>query len=233
MRIGLGSGSTAAWLSHCLGERIRAEGLRFTAVATSRTMARLARREGIALMAPQDMRQLDLTIDGADEVDAAMTLVKGGGGALLQEKITAAASARMVVIIDRSKQVPVLGAFGLPLEVVPFGWQATRRQITRRLAALGLNGAAALRQHNGQPFVSDEGHYIIDLQPGRIAAPASLDSALKQIPGVIETGLFMDMCDSVVVGHPDGSVRVHNAQRGPETATTHQESNKGENRHGV
>ena len=209
MKVGLGTGSTAAWLVRCLGRRVREEGLRITCVPTSRRTAELAREEGIRVVTLQQARWLDLTIDGADEFDPGLNLIKGGGGAHLQEKIVATASDRMVAITDDSKRVKVLGAFPLPLEVIPFGWQATRVLVEEMLASLGYAEPQVTMRMNGQEqFVTDEGNRILDLHLGRIRQLRELSMVLNQVPGVVENGLFIDICDAVVVGHRDGSVTV-------------------------
>lgn len=215
MRVGLGTGSTAAWLVRLLGEAVREDGLRITAVPTSRRTHDLARQVGIPLATLDELRWLDITIDGADEFDARLNLIKGGGGALLQEKIVATASDRMVVIADISKQVERLGAFALPVEVVPFGWQTTKALIEEALVGLDVMGrTAALRMDHERPFVTDEGHYILDLHLRRIGNARQLAMVLNQVPGVVENGLFIDICDVAVVGHGDGMVEVRDINNG-------------------
>ncbi len=151
----------------------------------------------------------DLTIDGTDEADAELNLIKGGGGALLREKIVAAASGRMIAIADASKQVATLGAFPLPVEVVPFGIGATRRAIAEILAGADVLGSdIGVRQAGEAPFRTDGGHLILDLRLRRIGAPAALDAALRAVPGVVETGLFCGICDLLVLGHGDGRTDV-------------------------
>ncbi len=209
MRIGLGSGSTAAWFTRLLAERMAAEGLRVTAVPTSSGTARLAAELGVPLTRIDTVERLDLTVDGADEFDPALNLIKGGGAALLQEKIVAAASARLVIIADPAKRVTRLGAFPLPVEVVRFGWPVTRKAIETALKPLGLGGRrTSVRQGDAGPLVTDEGHHIIDLHLGEIPDVAALAAALTAIPGVVEHGLFVGMTDSVILGHPDGSAEV-------------------------
>ena len=205
MRVGLGTGSTAAWLVRRLGERVRDEGLKIRGVPTSSRTAELARAEGIEIVTLDVAGWLDIAIDGADEVDPELNLIKGGGGALLQEKIVAAASDRMVVIADAGKMVERLGAFPLPVEVVPFGWKVTQRLIEEQLVSMDVAGReSALRMAGEAPYVTDEGNHILDLALGRIGHPRQLALALNQVPGVVETGLFVDICDSVVIGHEDG-----------------------------
>ncbi|MCC6006453.1 MAG: ribose-5-phosphate isomerase RpiA [Rhodobacteraceae bacterium] len=215
MRVGLGTGSTAAWLVRLLGEAVREEGLRITAVPTSDRTRDLARQVGIPLATLDDLRWLDITIDGADEFDGRLNLIKGGGGALLQEKIVATASDRMVVIADISKRVETLGAFALPVEVVRFGWQTTKDLIEEALVGLDVMGrTAALRLNHDRPFVTDEGHYILDLHLRRIGNARQLSLVLNQVPGVVENGLFIDICDVAVVGHGDGVVEVRDINNG-------------------
>ncbi len=220
MKVGLGTGTTAAFLVRRLGERVRAEGLRITAVATSSRTAALAREEGIAVADLGEVLRLDLTVDGADEVDGQFHLIKGGGGALLQEKIVAAASDRVVIIADAAKQVETLGAFPLPVEVVRFGWQATQGLVEEALVGLDVLGRAArVRMQGDAPLVTDEGHHILDLHLRRIGNPRQLSLVLNQVPGVVENGLFIDICDALVVGHADGRVetREFGAARAEET----------------
>lgn len=215
MRVGLGTGSTAAWLVRCLGERVRSESLRITGVPTSTRTAELARDVGIDICTLEEARWLDLTIDGADEIDGDMNLIKGGGGALLQEKIVATASDQMIVIADASKHVDALGAFPLPVEVIPFGWQTTKTLLEETLIGLDVMGrATSLRMNGDAPFVTDEGNYIVDLHLNRIGNCRQLSLILNQIPGVVENGLFIDICDIVVTGESDGSVRVQDINEG-------------------
>jgi ribose 5-phosphate isomerase A len=204
MRVGLGTGSTAAHLVARLGERAR-EGLRFTAVATSEATARLARDAGLSTRTLDEAGWLDLTIDGADEFDPDLALIKGAGGALLREKIVAACSDRMVVIADPSKRVETLGAFPLSVEVVPFGWSVTKALLEEAMAGLGLGKVEARpRIRGGRAFETDGGNRVLDLHLGRIENPGRTSVAINQIPGVVENGLFVDLCDAVVIGHPDG-----------------------------
>lgn len=209
MRLGIGTGSTADWMTRRLALRIQAEGLRITGVPTSARTAALARSLGIPLTTLDEAGWLDLTIDGADEFDDRLNLVKGGGGALLHEKIVASASDRMVVIADEGKRVAQLGAFPLPVEVIPFGAASTRQLVEEALAKLGLPRQAAFRQAGGAAYVTDEGNRILDLTLGTIPDPAALSLALNQIPGVVENGLFIDICDAVIIGHPDGRAELH------------------------
>jgi len=215
MKLGLGSGSTAAWMVRCLAERIRDEGLQVTAVATSRRTADLARELGVPLVGMDAVKWLDLTIDGADEFDVNLNLIKGGGAALLHEKIVATASDRMIVIADAAKEVAQLGAFPLPVEVVPFGWQTTRALIEETLYSLDVLGREVkLRMNRTRPLRTDEGNHILDLHLTRIGNPRQLALVLNQIPGVVENGLFIDICDVVVIGNGDGRVTVRDINSG-------------------
>lgn len=215
MRVGLGTGSTAAWLVRCLGEMVEEEGLRFTAVPTSTRTAELAREVGIPVTSLDEARWLDLTIDGADEFDTDLNLIKGGGGALLQEKIVATASDQMVVIADAGKEVENLGAFPLPVEVIPFGWQTSQALIEETLVSMDVLGrSATLRMNGDAPFVTDEGNHILDLHLNRIGNARQLALVVNQIPGVVENGLFIDICDTVIIGYGDGNVEVRDINEG-------------------
>ena len=215
MKLGLGTGSTAAWMVRCLAERVQAEGLRLTCVPTSSRTAELARSLGLVVTGFDEAGWLDLTIDGTDEFDADLNLIKGGGGALLMEKIVATASDRMVVITDSTKEVRALGAFPLPVEVVPFGWQASRLLIEELLGSMDVMGTqATLRMNGSVPYVTDEGNHILDLALGRIGNPRQLALALNQVPGVVENGLFIDICDAVIIGHHDGRVQLRDLTEG-------------------
>ncbi|MEM1388552.1 MAG: ribose-5-phosphate isomerase RpiA [Pseudomonadota bacterium] len=219
MRVGLGTGSTAAWMVRCLGELVREDGLRIKGVPTSSRTAELARKVGIQVMTLDDAKWLDLTIDGADEFDPDLNLIKGGGGALLQEKIVATASDRMVVISDASKKVAKLGGYPLPVELVRFGWQTTKALIEETISGLDVLGeSAALRLNGDAPYVTDEGNYILDLHLKRIGNARQLSLVLNQIPGVIENGLFIDICDVAVTGYAEGRVEVDDINAG-----THEE----------
>lgn len=215
MKVGLGTGSTAAWLVRCLGEMVRDEGLRFQGVPTSERTAELARSEGIDVITLEEARWLDVTIDGTDEYDPDLSLIKGGGGAHLREKVVATASDRMVVIADASKRVETLGAFPLPLEVIPFGWQITKTLVEETLIGMDVLGRdVALRMNGSDPYVTDEGNHILDLRLNRIGNPRQLSLVLNQIPGVVENGLFIDICDAVVIGYGDGRVEVKDLSKG-------------------
>jgi ribose 5-phosphate isomerase A len=209
MRLGLGTGSTAAWFVRLVAARVRREGLSVTAVATSSATARLAAAEGLAVVDLDRAGQLDLTVDGADEVDPGLNLIKGGGAALLQEKIVAAASARMVVIADTGKRVDRLGAFPLPVEIVRFGAGVTRGAVEAALARMDVERRrVTLREGGSGPVVTDEGHYLLDLHLGRIGDAEELSAALNAIPGVVENGLFLGMAESVIYGREDGSTEM-------------------------
>jgi ribose 5-phosphate isomerase A len=207
MRLGLGTGSTARHFVELLGEKVKA-GLDVVGVPTSEATKSDAERAGIRLSSLDETPELDVTVDGADEIDPQLTLIKGGGGALLREKIVAAASASMIVIADESKWVAVLGKFPLPIEVVPFGLEATRRAVA---AACGLeagSSALALRQtRNGHVFVTDGGHFILDATLGRIPDPKGLAGRLAAIPGVVEHGLFIGLARTAILAGP-GGIRV-------------------------
>ena len=215
MRVGLGTGSTAAWLVKCLGEMVRNDGLRIKGVPTSSRTAQLAREAGIEVISLDEAKWLDLTIDGADEYDSNLNLIKGGGGAHLQEKIVATASDQMVVIADIGKQVETLGAFPLPVEVIPFGWQTTKTLLEETLIGMDVLGRmTTLRMNGDHPFITDEGNHIIDLHLNRIGNARQLSLVLNQIPGVVENGLFIDICDVIVIGHGDGRVEVRDINHG-------------------
>ncbi|WP_377512759.1 ribose-5-phosphate isomerase RpiA [Octadecabacter sp. R77987] len=215
MRVGLGTGSTAAWLVKCLGEMVQKDGLRIKGVPTSSRTAQMAREVGIEVISLDEAKWLDLTIDGADEYDGNLNLIKGGGGAHLQEKIVATASDQMVVIADIGKQVETLGAFPLPVEVIPFGWQTTKTLLEETLIGMDVLGrTTSLRMNGDHPFITDEGNHIIDLHLNRIGNARQLSLVLNQIPGVVENGLFIDICDAVVIGHGDGRVEVRDINQG-------------------
>jgi ribose 5-phosphate isomerase A len=204
MRLGLGTGSTAKHFVELLAERVRG-GLDVIAVPTSEATRAQAERLGITLTTLDETPQLDLTIDGADEIAPDLTLIKGGGGALLREKIVAAASARMLVIADDSKWVSMLGRFPLPVEIAPFGAAATRRAVEDATAAAGCPGPALLRKGpNGHAFVTDGGHWLLDAQLQRIGYPQSLAARLSAVPGVMEHGLFIGLAGTAIVAGPDG-----------------------------
>ncbi|XGA33055.1 ribose-5-phosphate isomerase RpiA [Virgibacillus sp. CBA3643] len=196
MKVGLGSGSTVYWMIKKLGEYVE-QGLDVTGVPTSETTAHWAKEFGVALTDFSEIKQLDVTIDGADEVDENLHLIKGGGGALLREKIVASAAKELIIIVDSSKKVAHLGAFPLPVEVVPFGWEVTANNIST------LGCEPKLRQKDGEVFVSDNGNYILDCPFDTISDPVKLHKDVKSHVGVVETGLFIGMADKVVVGEGD------------------------------
>ena len=204
MRLGLGTGSTAKHFVELVGERVRA-GLDIVAVPTSEATRADAERCGIRLTTLDETPELDLTVDGADEIAPDLSLIKGGGGALLREKIVAAASASMIVIADQSKWVAKLGRFALPIEVAPFGYSATRRAVKKAIAAMGGAGPLTLRQgKDGHAFVTDGGHWIIDAALGRIDDPEAMAHALSGVPGVMEHGLFVGLARMAIIGGADG-----------------------------
>lgn len=209
MRLGIGTGSTAAVFVELLGERVRA-GLDIVGVPTSEATHAAATSAGIRLATLDELPELDLTIDGADEVDERLRLIKGGGAALLREKIVACASRHMVVIADAAKRVETLGAFPLPIEVNAFGLVATKLAVEAAIARAGCSGAVSLRlDPAGAPLVTDGGHRILDARLGRIPDPEALSSALGAVPGVVEHGLFLGIADAAILAHAvDGRAEV-------------------------
>ena len=203
MRLGIGTGSTAEFFVRSLAGRVR-DGLDVVGVPTSERTRDLATRLGIRLETLESLPELDLTVDGADELDTQLSLIKGGGGALLREKIVAAASGQMIVIADSSKAVSMLGRFPLPVEVVPFGLGATTNAVMRVLGDLGLPQKLELRGGAEHPFVTDGGHYILDAHLGAIPQAATLASRLVEIPGVVEHGLFIGLATKAYVAGNDG-----------------------------
>lgn len=204
MRLGIGTGSTAEEFVRLLAEKV-AGGLRVEGVPTSERTARLCLELGVPLKSLDELPELDLTIDGADEVDGRLRLIKGGGGALLREKIVACASRRMIVIADESKVVETLGAFKLPIEVNPFGLVATRIAIEKLATRLGLSGVIDLRASGDGTFTTDGGHYILDASFGRIPDADALARNLNDIPGVVEHGLFINIASLAVIAGPAGA----------------------------
>ena len=203
MKLGLGTGSTARRFVDLLGAKVAA-GLKIIGVPTSQATHTQAERLGIPLATLEEEPQLDLTIDGADEIDPRLQLIKGGGGALLREKIVAASSRRMLVIVDASKKVARLGAFPLPVEVVPFGLGSTRLRLERVCEKLGLAGEVTLRTRNGETFVTDGGHYILDGAFGAIPDAERLAAAIRGLPGVVEHGLFLNLASVALVAATGG-----------------------------
>jgi ribose 5-phosphate isomerase A len=202
MRLGLGTGSTAALFIEALAARV-ADGLKVTGVPTSQATRRQAEKLGIALV-ELDETELDLTIDGADEIDPALNLIKGGGGALTREKIVAASSRRMVVVADASKQVTTLGRFPLPVEIVSFGASSTARRIGEAARRVACEGEIVLRRAGDNPVVTDNGNWIFDCHFGAIPDPAGLARALCEVPGVVEHGLFVGLCTGAIIGTAHG-----------------------------
>ncbi|MBV9105937.1 MAG: ribose-5-phosphate isomerase RpiA [Verrucomicrobia bacterium] len=208
MTIGLGSGTTSRWFVRILGERV-AQGLRVTGVPSSKSTGQLATEVGVALADLNDVDQLDLTIDGADEIDGKGQMIKGGGANLLWEKIVACASKKMVCIVDESKLVEGLGRFPLPVEVIPFAWRSTERHLRALFKENGL-GDPKIDMRGGleKPLITDSGHYLLDCHLEKIPEPESLGANLKQIPGVVEHGLFIGIATDAVVGHASGESEV-------------------------
>jgi ribose 5-phosphate isomerase A len=201
MRLGIGTGSTAEEFVRLLAEKV-AEGFEVRGVPTSERTARLCLELGVPLNSLDELPELDLTIDGADEVDASLRLIKGGGGALLREKIVAAASRKMIVIADETKVVETLGAFPLPIEVNGFGLTSTRIAIERTATRLGLTGAIEQRKSGDANYKTDGGHYILDASFGRISDAEALASSLNVIPGVVEHGLFINLASLAIIAGP-------------------------------
>lgn len=198
MTIGVGSGSTVYWLIAELGERVK-NGLFFRAIPTSKKTATLATQQNIPLADLNDVDKIDLTIDGADEIDPHLQLIKGGGGALLQEKMVAAASRELLIIADHTKLVSRLGKFPLPLDVIPFGWKQVQRHILET-----YHIEATLRMNGNKPFVTDHGNYILDCNFQHIEHADVLTYELNAFPGVVENGLFINMAELALIGFPDG-----------------------------
>jgi len=207
MVVGLGTGSTARHMVVALGEKVRA-GMKLRGVPTSHETAELAMKCGIPLIDTENTWTTDVAIDGADQVDPHFNLIKGGGGALLKEKIVAASARQFIVLVDHTKREPVLDhSFTLPVEVLPFGWGNTARAIE----AL-TKSHVVLRQRNGAPYETEAGHFIVDVYLARIDNPRELEIHLNEIPGVVETGLFVGRTDLLIVGTPQG-VETHRAVR--------------------
>ena len=204
MKLGLGTGSTAAKFVDLLGARVKA-GLDVICVPTSDVTQKQAESLGIRLTSLDDEPFLDLVVDGADEIDHRLRLIKGGGGALLREKIVATASNRMIVIADYTKKVEMLGKFPLPVEIVRFGFRASAKMVETMASDVGCTGDIKLRTNaDGTPFVTDGGNYILDLHLQRIAEPDVLAESIRLIPGVVEHGLFLGLADAAIIAGPDG-----------------------------
>jgi ribose 5-phosphate isomerase A len=202
--IGLGTGSTARHFILALGEKVKA-GFRIRGVPTSHETAELARSQHIPLLDGGDDWEIDVAVDGADQIDPRLNLIKGGGGALLKEKIVAAAARQFIVVADETKLVPVLaGGFPLPIEVATFGWLSTARLVEAASAELGCSGKAVLRGKGGQRFRTEAGNYILDLHLPRIEDPATWETRLNEIPGVVETGLFVGRAQIAIIASAKG-----------------------------
>ena len=196
--VGLGTGSTAAFAIKGLGRLVR-EGLRIAGVPTSTRSEQLARKVGIPIVDLNECSRVDITIDGADQVDDRFDMIKGGGGALIREKLVAIASDREVIVVDRSKLVSQLGGpVPLPVEVLPFGWRLASRFLQE------LGGVPRLRQSGGVPFESDNGNYILDCDFGAIPDAGTLEKRVRQVPGVVESGLFVGLADMLIIGSESG-----------------------------
>lgn len=198
---GIGTGSTVYYFIHALAQKVK-EGLTITAVVTSKQSDDLAQQLGITVTNLNDVDTIDITIDGADEADKQLRLIKGGGGALLQEKMVAAASQKLIVIADDNKIVDQLGKFPLPVEVISYGWKQTQKHISK----LGCD-KIVLREKAGAPFITDHGHYILDCHFEKIEQASLLSQQLNDIPGVVENGLFIDMASAVIIGKEDGTIQ--------------------------
>jgi len=198
---GIGTGSTVYYFIHALAKKVK-DGLDIKAVVTSRRSGLLAAQLGITITDLNDVEYIDITIDGADEADSQLQLIKGGGGALLQEKMVAAASSKLVIIADSHKMVEKLGRFPLPVEVIPYGWKQTQKHI----ADLSY-GKIVLREKEGSPFITDHGHYILDCYFEEIENAPGLSQQLNGIPGVVENGLFINMAAAAIIGYEDGTVK--------------------------
>jgi ribose 5-phosphate isomerase A len=201
MTVGLGTGTTANFFVEALGEKVRS-GLAIQGVPTSVATRKLARDQSIPLLEFNEALEIDVAVDGADEIDPGLSLIKGGGGALLQEKMVDSFSKRLIVIADSRKWVPILGAFPLAIEVVPFGWKHIQNNISHQKKIL-----CALRQKDGKPFLTDQKNYILDCFFNSIPEPEGIHEWLIQIPGVVETGLFVRKAHTALIGFPDGSVK--------------------------
>ena len=210
MTIGLGTGSTVYWLIEELGTRIK-QGLSVSIVPTSKQTQMLAKKFGIPVININDIGELALTIDGADEINPQLQLIKGGGGALLQEKIVASISRELIIIADSSKLVQQLGKFPLPVEVISFGY----KHVQQKILNLNCNKVLVRNNGNGSAFISDHGHYILDCYFNNIHDVRSLNASLHNIPGIVETGLFVDMANKAIIAYQNGSVGVFDKSQLP------------------
>jgi ribose 5-phosphate isomerase A len=201
MTIGLGTGSTAYWAIEYIGARVK-EGLALRAIATSLQTETMARDLGISIVGFADIERIDITIDGADEVDENLQIIKGGGGALLREKIVAAATEFYIIIVDDRKLVTTLGKFKLPVEVIPFGWEFTSAHLKK------MGCVPSIRLDKSKTFITDNGNYIVDCPFGSIPSPSGLHEKINSITGVVDNGLFIDMADLVIAGNDSGNVRI-------------------------
>jgi ribose 5-phosphate isomerase A len=204
MKLGLGSGTTSHFFVRELGKYV-AGGMKLTCTTTSRSTIDVAREVGIAITDPNEIGEIDLTVDGPDEIDRQFNMIKGGGACLLWEKIIAHASKQMITVCDETKIVDTLGAFPLPVEVVQFAWKQTERMVDRILQEHGIAAGITRRMRDGQPVVTDSGNFILDCKCGAIAKPAPLETELNRIPGVVENGLFTRESAGIVVGCFDGT----------------------------
>lgn len=204
MLVGLGTGSTAYWAIKKIGEKV-AQGLRVKAIATSNKSEELARELHIPIISFADTDHLDITIDGADEVDNNLNVIKGGGGALLREKIVASNSKQLIIVVDETKRVQQLGAFKLPVEVTIFGWQATFKKLQQL-------GCQPTLRNNGEVFITDNNNYIIDCAFGSIADAVALHKNINAITGVVDNGLFINMASKVIVATTTGAIKVLDKQ---------------------
>jgi len=202
MTVGLGTGSTAAYAIKKLGARVANENLQIRAIATSQRSEEMARELNIPIISFEEIDQIDLTIDGADEVDEQLNLIKGGGGALLREKVVATSSRELIIIVDETKLVKRLGRFPLPVEVVPFALTVVKRQLEQ------LDCTADLRMQGDKPYTTDNGNYILDCSFGEIKLPAQLHDAIKAITGVVDNGLFIQLAKTIIAGYNDGSIQI-------------------------
>ncbi len=202
MTVGLGTGSTAYWAIEGIGQRIKDEGLNLKAIATSIRSEEQARACGIPIVSFAEINEIDLTIDGADEADEHLELIKGGGGALLREKIVASNSKRVIIIVDETKLVKRLGAFRVPVEVIRFGWEKNFKNLQQ------TGCAPLLRMSEDRPYLTDNNNYIIDCDFGLIEQPAELHNRINAIPGIVENGLFINIASMVIAGYSNGEIKI-------------------------